>query len=375
MLGTASRSHWLLVINQSRPWKSKISDSLSLTPEQEGWIEHWRQQKIPFSLLARDHKQPGFALFGWHRGQVACFASPASAPERLASPLLLVCTHGSRDRCCGSLGVPLAQGLKGEVWQVSHLGGHRFAPTLWELPSWKVYGRVDCQAWNLGQRHRFLRGHAAYDPRLQVFEGWLEASREEAPRRLFRRNGYIEVHWARHREAWQVEFLRRQFQGPLSCRDGESFQSHTYFRIKAARMMKRGWLVKEEQAEMSSGNLTMTDHDYTLLRTLVALAWADGSLASGELEWIEKVMEQLQVKPEQRQPLLEGPPALPSEDELRLALPDGEDRETFLRFLLSVSLEDGETSVEELDLLKDLAKKLGVSHDNLEEMRQSVLAT
>jgi hypothetical protein len=107
----------------------------------------------------------------------------------------------------------------------------------------------------------------------------------------------------------------------------------------------------------------------------VALAWADGSLASGELEWIEKVMEQLQVKPEQRQPLLEGPPALPSEDELRLALPDGEDRETFLRFLLSVSLEDGETSVEELDLLKDLAKKLGVSHDNLEEMRQSVLAT
>lgn len=118
----------------------------------------------------------------------------------------------------------------------------------------------------------------------------------------------------------------------------------------------------------------MTEQDYTLLRTLVALAWADGSLASGELEWIEKVMEQLQVPAEQRTELLNGAPPLPSESELQEALPEGEDRETFLRFLLSVSLEDGETSLDELNLLKDLGQKLGVSHDALEEMRQSVLA-
>ncbi|MBX3169733.1 MAG: TerB family tellurite resistance protein [Candidatus Eremiobacteraeota bacterium] len=124
----------------------------------------------------------------------------------------------------------------------------------------------------------------------------------------------------------------------------------------------------------SQDPMSMTDQDFTLLKTLVALAWADGSLAEGELEWIEKVMDQLQVPTEQRQEMLKGAPPLPSEGELREALPEGEDRETFLRFLLSVSLEDGETSLEELDLLKDLSHKLGVSGDTLEEMRQSVLA-
>lgn len=124
----------------------------------------------------------------------------------------------------------------------------------------------------------------------------------------------------------------------------------------------------------SQDSMSMTDQDFTLLKTLVALAWADGSLAEGELEWIEKVMDQLQVPADQRQEMLKGAPPLPSEGELQEALPEGEDRETFLRFLLSVSLEDGETSLEELDLLKDLSHKLGVSGDALEEMRQSVLA-
>lgn len=125
----------------------------------------------------------------------------------------------------------------------------------------------------------------------------------------------------------------------------------------------------------SQESMTMTDQDFTLLKTLVALAWADGSLAEGELEWIDKVMDQLQVPSEQRDEMLKGAPPLPSDSELQEALPEGEDRETFLRFLLSVSLEDGETSVEELDLLKDLSHKLGVSGETLEEMRQSVLAT
>ena len=131
-----------------------------------------------------------------------------------------------------------------------------------------------------------------------------------------------------------------------------------------------------ELGRMSSqDSMSMTDQDFTLLKTLVALAWADGSLAEGELEWIEKVMDQLQVPADQRQEMLKGAPPLPSEGELQEALPEGEDRETFLRFLLSVSLEDGETSLEELDLLKDLSHKLGVSGDALVEMRQSILAT
>ncbi|MFC8127894.1 sucrase ferredoxin [Streptomyces sp. NPDC057302] len=60
-------------------------------------------------------------------------------------PLALVCTNGKRDRCCALLGRPLAASLSasGEqgAWEVTHLGGHRFSPTLLVLPYGYAYGR------------------------------------------------------------------------------------------------------------------------------------------------------------------------------------------------------------------------------------------
>jgi hypothetical protein len=57
-----------------------------------------------------------------------------------------VCTHGARDRCCAKWGMPVYQALTDRrperTWQTSHLGGHRFAPTLLSLPAGLVYGRV-----------------------------------------------------------------------------------------------------------------------------------------------------------------------------------------------------------------------------------------
>lgn len=61
-------------------------------------------------------------------------------------PLALVCTNGKRDRCCALLGRPLAAELTAsgglEVWEVTHIGGHRFAPTLFVLPYGYAYGRA-----------------------------------------------------------------------------------------------------------------------------------------------------------------------------------------------------------------------------------------
>ncbi|WP_200301670.1 sucrase ferredoxin [Streptomyces adelaidensis] len=62
-------------------------------------------------------------------------------------PLALVCTNGKRDRCCALLGRPLAaelaaSGVEG-TWEVTHLGGHRFSPTLLVLPFGYVYGRAE----------------------------------------------------------------------------------------------------------------------------------------------------------------------------------------------------------------------------------------
>lgn len=65
----------------------------------------------------------------------------------LDQPVVLVCVHGRRDACCVRLGVPLYDALDahlptGTLWQVSHLGGHRFAPNVLVLPFGVQLGRV-----------------------------------------------------------------------------------------------------------------------------------------------------------------------------------------------------------------------------------------
>ncbi|GAA0487742.1 sucrase ferredoxin [Streptomyces sp. NPDC046215] len=61
-------------------------------------------------------------------------------------PLVFVCTNGKRDRCCALLGRPLAAELAAaggvEAWEITHIGGHRFSPTLFVLPYGYAYGRV-----------------------------------------------------------------------------------------------------------------------------------------------------------------------------------------------------------------------------------------
>jgi hypothetical protein len=63
----------------------------------------------------------------------------------VTDPVLLVCTHGRRDLCCAVDGRALVADLDQEpdVWECSHLGGHRFAPTALVLPTGYLYGRLD----------------------------------------------------------------------------------------------------------------------------------------------------------------------------------------------------------------------------------------
>jgi hypothetical protein len=63
-------------------------------------------------------------------------------------PLLVVCTHGKRDRCCAKNGQPLYDALRHEtesgwVWQSTHVGGDRFAGNVVMLPQGLYYGRVE----------------------------------------------------------------------------------------------------------------------------------------------------------------------------------------------------------------------------------------
>lgn len=109
-------------------------------------------------------------------------AEPAGFVRR-EGPLFLVCVHGKRDRCCAQRGMPVYSALSGagpdEVFQTTHLGGHRFAATLLVLPDGICYGRVEPhEAQALREAHARreiyalsrMRGRSAYDSAAQAAE-------------------------------------------------------------------------------------------------------------------------------------------------------------------------------------------------------------
>jgi hypothetical protein len=61
-------------------------------------------------------------------------------------PLFCVCTHGRHDVCCAELGRPAWEALREaapeHTWQVSHIGGDRYAANVLVLPDGVYYGRV-----------------------------------------------------------------------------------------------------------------------------------------------------------------------------------------------------------------------------------------
>jgi hypothetical protein len=177
LAGTAATARTWLLIEQPGPWGAKALTASHLDPAVGRALEAAAEGTgVRVALIRRPgrhadcrdtaarhqiyvaHTGPGHA---WLRS-----ATVASPEELLAldlaalgagdhggfgaphegAPLALVCTNGKRDRCCALLGRPLAAELadSGEegVWEVTHLGGHRFSPTLLVLPYGYAYGRA-----------------------------------------------------------------------------------------------------------------------------------------------------------------------------------------------------------------------------------------
>ena len=101
---------------------------------------------------------------------------------------LAVCTHGRHDACCGKFGYPIYEMLRREhaepgklrVWRASHLGGHRFAPTLVDYPEGRYWGRLEPWAVEklvsrdgpFPEMGRFHRGWSGLESRFeQIAEG------------------------------------------------------------------------------------------------------------------------------------------------------------------------------------------------------------
>lgn len=115
---------------------------------------------------------------------------PSGLGELIDHPLILVCTHASRDRCCAEFGRPVVEALcaaqprwdreghHAEVWETSHTGGHRFAANVVMLPEGLFYGRLEPSTATAVVRAHFdgritgthLRGRSSLDGPIQAAE-------------------------------------------------------------------------------------------------------------------------------------------------------------------------------------------------------------
>lgn len=113
---------------------------------------------------------------------LAAFRADGVLPgaETVDGPLLCVCTHGRHDPCCAERGRPVAAALSVDLpeptWEVSHIGGDRFAGNVVCLPDGDYLGRVmaaDAAAVArayLGGDYVLdtLRGRSCYPPAVQA---------------------------------------------------------------------------------------------------------------------------------------------------------------------------------------------------------------
>jgi hypothetical protein len=189
--GSASTVRSFLLVENAGPWGVDALRDARLPDEVKDGLRALAARAGVRVLLVRKHRGrlsgPGLRVF-------AAYAHPESpwmetttvaGPEGLldldldalgrgrspgltptAESVLCVCTNGRHDACCAELGRPTAVALAAahpeETWEISHIGGDRFAANVLVLPAGLYYGRVSAaDAPGLAAAH--LAGHLDLD--------------------------------------------------------------------------------------------------------------------------------------------------------------------------------------------------------------------
>ncbi|MBE9034782.1 sucrase ferredoxin [aff. Roholtiella sp. LEGE 12411] len=182
VIGSATNEQTYILIECPPPWISEAFNSKWVPNNLRNLVEEMKRAKLPirFLLVANklshkvDHttvliyqKQEGLSN-GYRKQefrlanieQVAAVIQKwlwgmSSDSEVKTSEIrdILVCTHGSHDKCCARYGNPfyfLATATISDlsldnvrIWKSTHFGGHRFAPTIIDLPQARYYGLLD----------------------------------------------------------------------------------------------------------------------------------------------------------------------------------------------------------------------------------------
>lgn len=200
MTGTAPHVRRLVAVEHIGAWPRKVADHPD--PAVTALFDRLRADDVILLLIRRPGREGRCDADGARTVYVADLAPGGSrawsrtvrstddlagidldpgAGTPVLDPVMLVCAHGRRDVCCAVRGRALAGDLAAEgadVWECTHLGGHRFAPTALVLPTGYAYGRLDTggalaalkAAAGGGVDPWCCRGHTGLDPVGQLAE-------------------------------------------------------------------------------------------------------------------------------------------------------------------------------------------------------------
>lgn len=237
MVGTASIVDVWFLLEYAGLWRAKATDDNELPQPVKDWLNEQlataNNARVQFIKRNRAGDTAGISFFIALTTEVeprlyqlnldsyeelfklivpAILSGDSNYDEFIwAGPLYLVCTNGKRDRCCTRFGATLFQALAervgDSVWQCTHLGGHRFAPTLVAFPDGAYYGHLTpaelepfVESQERGEIYLDnLRGRCCYDKVTQAAAHYLRQKTgilERAGLRFFDQQQLNEDQWA-----------------------------------------------------------------------------------------------------------------------------------------------------------------------------------
>ena len=168
--GTASEQEVWLLLSYSGEWRIRAAEDNDLPVAVQAWLNEQLiaipksrlvliKQDRPMPLLtfaiavtrADDQRLYRFEFDSFEALQgldVSGIVSGSAEAPLSSSSFLLVCTNGKRDQCCARFGLPVYRAMQQaappevELWQSTHLGGHRYAAVVLALPLGVMYGYV-----------------------------------------------------------------------------------------------------------------------------------------------------------------------------------------------------------------------------------------
>ena len=185
IIGTANNCETYILVECPPPWHNHAFESRWVPDNLRQLVTETKAKKIPvnFLLIANDfshkkdettlliyQKKPGISNgFRQREFRLENIEQVATTVRKwlwrkhgdieLETPIkrdILICTHGSHDKCCARYGNPFYFYLRDKlipnlglentrVWRSSHFGGHRFAPTMIDLPEGRYYGNLSAE--------------------------------------------------------------------------------------------------------------------------------------------------------------------------------------------------------------------------------------